>query len=198
MEEPMTEEQKSPRGTHGNGDRPAKGGVADPIQESGDVFSKIAESVSRGIAGAAKGIGTAGVSAVEVITTVVQKAVRDAIEGSRDLAWGAKAIMVGVLRATGEKGDAALKTLSCTARTVVRQAAGIGGDLAASVKGLVLGAIASAKDMGVDRSNAASAAGQGALEGAEEAGSVAAEKVREALKQTIGGVKVAPLEPIKK
>ena len=194
----MTEEHESHSKSGGNGEHLAKEGVADPFRGTGDLFSKIVESVSAGIASTANGLGKAGVSAVETITAVVQKALREAAEGGTDLAWGDKAIMVGSLRATGEKQDVALKTHSCTARSVIRQTAGIGGDLAASVKGLVLGAIASAKDMGVDRGNAASAAAQGALEGAEEAGSVAIETVRGALKQTIGGVKVVPLEPIKK
>lgn len=194
----MSEEQKTPNNGGGNGSHRLKEGIANPAQGSGDIFSKIVEKVSGGINGTANGFGKAGVSGIEAVTAVVQEAVREAIGAGTDLAWGAKAIVVGVLRATGEKEDVALKTLSQTARTVIRQSAKMEGDLAASAKGLVLGSIASAKDMGVDRGIAASAAAQGALEGAEEAGSLAADKVREALKQTIGGVKVLPLEPIKK
>ncbi|HZE96608.1 MAG TPA: hypothetical protein VE981_06265 [Planctomycetota bacterium] len=66
----------------------------------------------------------------------------------------------------------------------------MGGDLAAATKGLVLGAIAGAKAMGVDYAKATAAA-LGALEGAKEAGSVTVERVLGALKDPIGGSKVA-------
>ncbi len=56
---------------------------------------------------------------------------------------------------------------------------------------VVLGAIASAKAMGVDSAKAATTAAQGALEGAKEAGSVTLERVLAALKEPIGGSKVA-------
>ena len=62
--------------------------------------------------------------------------------------------------------------------------------MAATAKGLVLGAIASAKDLGVDLAKTASTAAQGALEGATEAGSAATDKVRKALMESIGGIKI--------
>ena len=115
-----------------------------------------------------------------------------------DLTPGSKAIVMGVVRGTGEKGDAALKIVSHTAKIVIHHIADMGGNLAAATKGLVLGAIASAKSMGVEQAQAASMAAQGALEGATESGSVTAERVLGALKEPIGGIKVAIPEPVKK
>ena len=50
---------------------------------------------------------------------------------------------------------------------------------------IVQGTIHAAKDLGVDAAKAASAAGQGAMDAADELGSVAAEKVRSALTGTV-------------
>ncbi|MBI3857504.1 MAG: hypothetical protein HY293_17625, partial [Planctomycetes bacterium] len=72
------------------------------------------------------------------------------------------------------------------------------GNLAAATKGLILGAIASAKAMGLDTAKAASTAAQGAYEGAAEAGSVTVERVMAALKEPIGGIKVALPERLAK
>jgi hypothetical protein len=94
--------------------------------------------------------------------------------------------------------DAALKMLSHAAKTIIRQTADMGGDLAAATKGIVLGAIASAKNIGVDSAKAAATAAQGAFEGASEAGSVTVERVLAALKEPIGGSKVALPEPLAK
>jgi hypothetical protein len=135
---------------------------------------------------------------LESISGIVQNSLREAGGACGNLVLGAKAVVVGVLRGTGEKEEAALKTLSHTARAVIRYTVQLGGDLGASVKGLVLGAIAGAKEANVDRAKMATAGAQGALEGADEAGSAAAEKVRQALKEPIGGVKVVLPEPIRR
>jgi len=156
-----------------------------------DAFSTILETVTGGITNAAKTTGAAGAALFDAVSEVVKSAVRGAVEMGSDLVPGTKAIIMGVVRGTGEKGEAALKTLSHAAKSIIRHTADRGGDLAAATKGLVLGAIASAKQMGVETAKAASMAAQGALEGAEEAGSVTVERVRAALKEPIGGSKVA-------
>jgi hypothetical protein len=156
-----------------------------------DAFSTMLETVTRGISSAAKTTGAVGSAHFDAVSEVVKDAVRGAVGMGSELVPGAKAIILGVVRGTGEKGDAALKTLSHAAKSIIRHTADQGADLAAATKGLVLGAIASAKQMGVETTKAASMAAQGALEGAEQAGSVTVERVRAALKEPIGGSKVA-------
>lgn len=176
-----------------------KTGNGDPesaLQGAGDFFGSILGSVSGGITKAAG--GKIGAVPLETITEVVQSAVRGAVGVGNNLVMGAKAVVVGVLRGTGEREEAALTTLSHTARTVIREAAVLSTDLAACTKGLILGAIASAKDMGVDRGRAASAAARGALDGSQDAGSVEVDKVRATLRAPIGGVTVGIPEPVKK
>ena len=63
--------------------------------------------------------------------------------------------------------------------------------------GVVQEAIQGAKEFGLDAARAASSAAQAALEAAEEVGSVAAEKVRDALTGTIDGIKVILKEPFR-
>ena len=172
--------------------------AAGPVAGIRDVFNTVLETVSSGVGTAAKGSGLAGTALLDAITEIVKSTSRGAVGMGSDLVLGAKAIVIGVLRATGEKGEAALKLVSHTAKTVIRHTADMGGDLAAATKGLVLGAIAGAKQMGVDTAQAASTAAQGALEGAREAGSVTAERVLVALKEPIGGIKVALPEAPKK
>jgi len=153
-----------------------------------DPFATTLESVTRSIAGCAKG--------KEAISEVVGAAAREAVDSGGDLAPAAKAILMGVVRGTGETGEAALQLLSQAARIVIRQTADRSGNLAAAIKGIVLGAIASAKAIGVETAKAASTAAQGAVEGAGEAGSVTVERVRGALKEPIGGNKVVLPAPL--
>ena len=156
-----------------------------------DVFATVLKTVTSGITSAAKGTEPAGAALLGAVTEVVKSAVQEAVKIGSDLVPGTKAIIMGVVRGTGEKSEAGLKVLSHAAKTVIRQTADVGGDLAAATKGLVLGAIASAKNMGVDSAKAASTAALGALQGAKEAGSVTVERVLAALKEPIGGSKVA-------
>jgi hypothetical protein len=62
---------------------------------------------------------------------------------------------------------------------------------------LVEGAIHSAKGIGVNAEDAASAAAHGALKAAQKVSSTAVDTVRNALTQTISGVKVVLKEPFK-
>lgn len=160
------------------------------MTEEINLGATILESVTQRIAGSVKGAGLTGTALRNALSEVVGDAARDAVERGGDLGPAAKAIMMGVVRGTGETSEAALQLLSHAARIVIRHTADRNGNLAAAIKGIVLGGIASAKAMGVETAQAASAAAQGGLEGASEAGSVTVERVLGALKEPIGGIKV--------
>lgn len=172
------------------------GDVADPVPGVRDIFTAILGSVTEGMTSMAKVPGLTGAALLEAVSEVATGTVRGAIAMGSDLVPGAKAIVIGIARSAGGTGDAALQVLSHAARVVVHQTADRGGNLAAASKGLVLGAIASARTLGVDTAKAASAAAQGALEGARESGSVTVERVLAALKEPIGGIKVVLPEPL--
>jgi len=71
----------------------------------------------------------------------------------------------------------------------------VSGDLGLATKGLVEGAIQGAKELGLDATEAASAAASGALRAAGQIGTTAGESVRNALTGTIAGVKVVLKAP---
>ena len=174
-----------------SGAPPGRSGIVRPPPGVRDVFSVVLEAVTAGISGAK----LAARPLLEAISEVVLKTVRESAEMGGDRVPGIKAILMGVLQSAGEKGEAGLKILSHTARIVIRHTAELEGDLGAAIKGLVLGAIASARSLEIDSAQAASRAAQGALEGAAEAGSGTVDRVMEALKQPMGGIKVAFTKP---
>jgi hypothetical protein len=174
-----------------------KKNVAGPLPAEGvrDPFATILEHMTGRTSSLAKGTGLTDAALLEAVSEAVGNAVGEAVATGTDLVPATKAIVVGVLRGTEAKDEAALKILSTTARAVVLHTADRGGNLAAASKGLVLGAIASAKAMGIDVARAASTAAQGAYEGAVSAGPVTVERVVGALKESIGGIRVALPDP---
>ncbi len=167
-----------------------------PVSAKPDGFAAILETVTQRIARAAKGTGLVDAPLLEAISEVVATAAREGVETGGDLLPGTKAIIMGVVRGTGATKDAALQMVAHAAKIIIHHTADRNGNLAAAIKGIVLGAIASARTMGVETARAASTAAQGALEGASEAGSVTVERVLGALKEPIGGSKVALPEPL--
>lgn len=163
----------------------------DAVAGTRDVFGTVLETVTQGIGRATGASAKAGHSLLQAVTEVIQETVHDAVAAGSDLALASKGMILGVLRGSAEQGEAALQTLSSVSTTIVRQTADRGGDLAAATKGIILGAIAGAKAIGTDAATAASRAAKGALDGATQAGSVTAERVLVALKEPIGGIKVA-------
>jgi hypothetical protein len=161
-----------------------------------DPFATILEHLTGRTASLARGGGLTNAALLEAISAAVVSAVGEAVATGTDLIPASKAIVMGVLRGTEAKGEAALQILAMIARTIVHHTADRGGNLAAAAKGLVLGAIAGAKAMGVDVAKAAAAAAQGAYEGAVGAGSVTVERVLGALKEPIGGIRVALPTPV--
>jgi hypothetical protein len=113
------------------------------------------------------------------------------------LGHAATGTVVGVLRGTKHVGSEAIDTIGHTAGAVIHHTAAVGGKLEHAATGLVEGAIQSAKGIGVSAENAASAAAHGALKAAGKVGSAASDTVRNAVTQTIHGVKVVVKEPFK-
>jgi len=181
----MTEEKRKGLGAH-----PIKDSIVDAIQDSGDVYTATVDTVSLAVQDALAASKRDGSSAVGAVTYVALGAIRGALEVDIDLAEACKGIVVGVLLGSRDRGDAFLRTISHTARTVAHHTAMTGSDVGAATAGLIEGALQSARDTGGDPPRAASAAAQGALEGAEEVGFAAAEQVRSALAPPFQGVQV--------
>ena len=186
----MTDEKRKGHGAH-----PIKDGIVNAIRSSGNVYTAAVDTVSLAVRNALAAARRAGSSAVGAVTYVALGAIRGALEFGNDLGEACKGIMVGVLLGTRERGDAAFRTISHTARTVIHHTAITGSDVATATQGLVIGAMQCAKDSQENMTAAASAAAQGALEGADEVGFAAAEQVRMALKVPFQGIRIPLLPP---
>lgn len=163
---------------------------------SRDDFGNRLESIAGGTSSAANGTGLVGEALLEAVSEVVKSVVRETVLSGRALLPACKAIIMGVARGSGAKREAGLQLLAHAARVVVRQTADLGGNLTTATKGLVLGAIASAKDLDVGFATAASTTAQGALEGAGNASSVSVARILAALKDPIGGSRIALRLPL--
>jgi len=186
----MTDEKSKGRGGHS-----IKDVIVEAIKNSGNVYTAAVDTVSLAVRHSLSAARQAGSSAVGAVTSVASGAMRGALECDSDLGEACKGILVGVLLGTRERGEAALRTISRTARSVIHHTSATGSDVTGATGGLVDGAIRSAKDSGEEVTRAASAAAQGALEGAEEVSYSAAEQVRTALKSSFEGVRIYLLPP---
>jgi len=181
----MSDEKRKGHVSH-----PIKDGIVSAIRDSGNVYTAAVDTVSLAVQNALAAAKRAGSSAVGAVTYVALGATRGALEYGSDLGEACKGIMVGVLLGAGDHGDAAFRTISHTARTVIHHTGMTGSDVKEATEGLVLGAIQYAKESREDATAAASAAAQGAFEGADEVGFAAAEQVRTALKSPFQGIRI--------
>jgi hypothetical protein len=113
------------------------------------------------------------------------------IKTAKNRIVAAKAMMVGVLRGKTET----MATIIHTAEIAIQDTAEVGGDLGDVATGLVQGAIHGAKELGVSVEEAAAFAADGALKAAHQVSSAAFDIVRNAVTQTIYGVKVVMRGP---
>jgi hypothetical protein len=155
---------------------------------TGEIFGTVMKQVSDGIAVAAK---RGDVPLLDAVGNVVRNAMRGALGTGGNPGLAAKAIMMGVVRGTGHKEAEALRNLAHAARIVVHQTAEMNGDLGAVATALVQGATADSARMGVGSARAADAVREAVFEEADRIGSVAAERVRGALKKAGGGIPAA-------
>jgi len=181
----MSDEKRKGHASH-----PIKDGIVNAIRNSGNVYTAAVDTVSLAVQNALSAAKRAGSSAVGAVTYVALGATRGALEYGSALGEACKGIMVGVLLGTQERGNAAFRSISHTARTVIHHTAMTGSDVKEATEGLVLGAIQCAKESREDVTAAASAAAQGAFEGADEVSFAAAEQVRTALKNPFQGIRI--------
>jgi hypothetical protein len=179
----------------GIGAPPIKKRFANALRGTGNAYTAAMMTVSAAVRDSLAVAKRRGTSPIGALTHVALGAIRGTLEVETDLSSAAKGILVGILHGSGDRGEAAFRTISHTARTIVHHTAITGSDVTSVVAGLVEGAIQCGQDHEVDVTRAASAAAQGALEGAEEAGFAAVEQVRKALKGRFQGTKLPLLAP---
>jgi len=147
-----------------------------------DTFS---DEIATEILSKTHGTRESGDDFLTAATRAVEHAVRTVAAESRDPAESAGAIIAGVLRGAGDNDDMALKTLSLAAGAVLREALLLGYGPTPWIQGVLLGAVRGARNLGLQRENAVSAAAQGILEGAGEARFARVDVIGTALERAI-------------
>lgn len=156
---------------------------------------QLSADVATEILSQSNGTKESGVDFKTAAIRAVGRAVRTVATGSMDPAQGARAIIAGVLRGAGANEDSALQTLSHAARTILREAVLLGHDPKAWIEGIFSGAVAGSNAFGLHQENALTAAAQGVLRGAKEAGLDPADSVGAALARTIHALMVERGDP---
>lgn len=156
---------------------------------------KLSEDVATEILSQSNGTKESGVDFRTAAIHAVTRAVRTLAARSADPVQGARAIIAGVLRGAGENEDTALQTLSHAARAIIEEAVLLGYDPTAWIEGVFSGAVAGSKAFGLHRENAISAAAQGVLRGAEEAGLEPADAAGAAMARTIHALMAEHSDP---
>lgn len=153
--------------------------------DPGRARDALSEDVAAEILSRTGGTKESGVDFRTAAIHAVTRAVRTLAARSADPVQGARAIIAGVLRGAGENEDTVLQTLSHAARAIIEEAVLLGYDPTAWIEGVFSGAVAGSKTFSLHQENAISAAAQGVLRGAEEAGLEPADAAGAALARTI-------------
>jgi hypothetical protein len=135
--------------------------------------------------------------ATELISTSVKGIVKAAADTGQDVARAASTTVIGVVRATKEAGVETIDAVAATAGAIVKSTAEVGGNAAQAAKGAVEGAIRGAREVGASAEEAAQAAAEGAVHAARNIGGAIGSQVKEAVTETISGVKVILKEPFR-
>lgn len=168
-----------------------KSGIFRGVEISADIGEVVTGTVSFALQEAiAKDAGKGFIAVAEVAADAATGAVDAAAELTGEMGGVSKAIMLGVLRGIKQTPWEASRVIRSTARSVIRNVEQRRGDLGLSSKALVEGAMQGARELDLDLEppQAASAASQGAYEGAQEISASMLEKVHEALMQNVAKV----------
>ena len=170
-------------------------GIAATINGTGDVAQAAVDTVIRTLNTTVEEFGKAGVLVLGAAANVSKAVIHGATGVGAHVGHAARGTVIGVLRASKHTGAEAIDTVSDTAYALIHGTFEVGGELGHAAAGAVEGAISVANEAGVSAEAAASAAAHGALQAADKLGSAALDTVCQAMKETIGGVKVVLRAP---
>ena len=168
----------------------AESGVADALRASNGDAQAAVGAVADVVARDLRESGRTGAALLSAISALAFGVARAAASRGGDMSSVAQGFILGVMLAGEAKEQLLLAVIAHAAGTLIKHAAEAGGDAASATRGLVEGAVAWAGELRLDPGEAAYAAGQGAVDAAEEVDARLAAKVRQALEQPIAGIKV--------
>ena len=132
--------------------------------------------------------GKAGGALLSAISALAFGVAHAAVATGGEMGCIAQGFLLGVMLAGEAKEHLLLAVIGHASGTFLKHVAEAGGDVIAATRGLVEGAIAWAGELQLDPGEAAYAAGQGAVDAAEEVDSTLGRKVRAALEEPVTGI----------
>lgn len=172
-----------------------KNNVVTAIKGTDNVVQAAMDTVTNTLGTTVKDIGKTGALVVGAEAHVAKGVIQGAVDVGAHVGHAAKGTVIGVLRASRHTGAEAIDTIGFTTYALIHGTSEVGGELGHAAIGAIEGAISVAKEVGVSVEEAASAAAHGALQAADKLGSKALTTVRDAMKETISGVKVVLTAP---
>jgi hypothetical protein len=175
----------------------AETGVADAVEAAGADRQAVVGGVADVLARDLKEAGRTGTGLLSAVSALADAAARAAVASGGEMGCIAQGFLIGVMLATERGDDSLLAVIAHAAGTFLKHVCAVGADAAAAARGLVEGAASWAGERGLDAGDAATAAGQGAADAADEVSASVGRKVREALTSgLIAGVAVMLKEPV--
>ncbi len=174
----------------------AESGAADALKGAGGDPQAAVGAVADVVARDLRESGRPGAALLSAISALAFGVAHAAVATGGEMGCIAQGFLLGVMLAGEAKEQRLLAVIGHAAGTFIKHAAEAGGDAAAATRGLVEGAVSWAGEMSLDPGEAAYAAGQGAVDAAEDVAPRLGAKVRGALEQPVAGVKVLLKEPV--
>jgi len=154
----------------------------DPQAEVGAVADIVAQDLRES--------GKAGGALLSAISALAFGVAHAAVASGGEMGCIAQGFLLGVMLAGEAKEHLLLAVIGHASGTFLKHVAEAGGDAMAAARGLVEGAIAWAGELQLDSGEAAYAAGQGAVDAAEDVDPKLGAKVRRALDEPVAGIRV--------
>jgi hypothetical protein len=165
-------------------------GVSGAILDGGAGAKAVVDSVADLLAGVLRRSALAEAALFDEAPSLADSAVRGAVKAGGDLGSVARGFLLGALRGSGLMGEAALQAAEEASGAFVKCVLEAGGDAPAAARGLVEGVLVWADEVGQDAARAASAVAQADVDAAYCFGAKSGARVRDAVREGIGGVSI--------
>jgi hypothetical protein len=168
----------------------AESGVAEALHDAGGDPQASVGAVADVVARDLRDSGRAGGALLSAISALAFGVAHAAVATGGEMGCIAQGFLLGVMLAGEAKEHLLLAVIGHAAGTFIKHVAEAGGDVIAATRGLVEGAVSWAGELRLDPGEAAYAAGQGAVDAADDVDPRLGRKVRRALEQPVAGVQI--------
>ena len=174
----------------------AESAIAEALGGAGEDAPAAVAAVADVVARDLRESGRSGAALLSAISALAFGAAHAAVSTGGEVGCVAQGFLLGVMLAGEAQERRLLAVVSHAAGTFIKHVAEAGGDAASAARGLVEGAASRAGELQLDPGAAACAAGQGAVDAAEDVDARLGRKVRRALERPVAGIKILLKEPV--